>query len=77
MDLREEKFARGDVAQTSLARVDAVMIRHQLGNTPCFHILSDSSSAEFLWTSLLDAALEFDGGPVGMAALRGLAMAAD
>ena len=74
VDLREVKFALGDVAQTSLARVNAIIIRHQLGNTPCFYILSDACSAQFLWTSLLDAALEFDGGPIGMAALRGLAL---
>lgn len=74
VDLRSEKFASGSVAQTSLARVNAIIIRHQLGTTPCFYILSDVSSAEFLWTSLLDAALEFNGGPVGMAALRALAM---
>jgi sarcosine oxidase subunit gamma len=74
VDLREKNFAIGDIAQTSLARVNAIIIGHRLGNTPCFYILSDSSSAQFLWTSLLDAALEFDGGPVGMKALKGLAI---
>jgi sarcosine oxidase subunit gamma len=73
VDLRDEKFAQGDIAQTSLARVNAIIIRNDLGTTPCFYILSDVSSAEFLWTCLLDAMLEFDGSPVGIAALRRLA----
>lgn len=73
VDLRTTRFAPGDVAQTSLARVNAIIIRRDLGATPCFYILSDVSSAEFLWTSLLDAMLEFNGGPVGMTALRSLA----
>jgi len=72
VDLRSAKFATGAIAQTSLARVNAIIIRHDLAATPCFYILSDVSSAEFLWTSLLDAMLEFDGGPVGVAALRAL-----
>jgi sarcosine oxidase subunit gamma len=73
VDLRDQKFGPGDIAQTSLARVNAIIIRNDLGTTPCFYILSDVSSAEFLWTCLLDAMLEFSGGAVGMAALRRLA----
>jgi sarcosine oxidase subunit gamma len=73
VDLRNQKFDPGDIAQTSLARVNAIIIRNDLGATSCFYILSDVSSAEFLWTCLLDAMLEFSGGPVGMAALRRLA----
>ena len=42
-------------------------------------ILSDVSSAEYLWDALLDALLdamvEFNGSVVGMAALRALAVA--
>jgi hypothetical protein len=35
--------------------------------------LGDSASAEYLWDCLNDAMAEFDGAPVGLAALRGLA----
>ena len=69
VDLRIDKFSQGAVAQTSLARVNAIIVRQDLGATPCFYILSDVSSAEFLWTSLLDAMLEFKGKVVGTAAL--------
>ena len=72
IDMRINKFENGEVAQTSLARVNAIILRHDLGRTPCFYILSDVSSTEFLWDSLLDAMQEFEGMPVGMAALKEL-----
>lgn len=72
VDLRAEKFADGHIAQTSLARVNAIIVRNDLGTAPCFYILSDVSSAEFLWDCLLDAMQEFEGSPVGIAALRNL-----
>jgi sarcosine oxidase, subunit gamma len=74
VDMRTHKFNDGDIAQTSLARVNAIIIRHDLGKTPCFYILSDSSSTEFLWTCLLDAMREFEGSPVGTAALQTLSI---
>jgi sarcosine oxidase subunit gamma len=70
VDLRPGKFAQGEVAQTSIARVNAIIVRNDLGPTLCFYILSDVSSAEFLWLSLLDAMLEFEGAAVGTAALK-------
>jgi len=73
VDMRLHKFINGDIAQTSLARVNAIIVRHDLGGTPCFYILSDVSSAEFLWDGLLDAMQEFEGSAVGTAALEKLA----
>jgi sarcosine oxidase gamma subunit len=42
-----------------VARVNAVIIYHQLWGMPVFSILSDTASAEYLWDVLQDAALEF------------------
>lgn len=72
VDLRTHKFLVGSIAQTSLAKVSSVIIRHDLGDTPCFYILSDISSAEFLWDCLLDAMHEYDGGYIGVNALQSL-----
>jgi len=72
VDLRLHKFAPGDIAQTSLARTNAVIIRADMGGTPAFHVLADSASAEFLWMCLVDAMQEFQGIPVGVDALRTL-----
>lgn len=72
VDLRTHKFANGEVAQTSVAKANAIVIRHDLGSTPCLYILTDVSTTEFLWDCLLDAMAEYSGKPVGVAALRAL-----
>jgi len=59
VDLRPMAFAPGTIVQTSVARVNAVIIFHQLSGAPVFSILSDTASAEYLWDVLQDAALEF------------------
>jgi len=77
VDLRLHKFAQGDVAQTSVARVNAIVIRCDLDkDAPCFYLLCDVSFTEFLWTSLIDAMQEFGGQPVGLTSLRQLTSAA-
>ncbi len=73
VDLRPQKFENGAIAQTSLARLNAVIIRNDLGSTLAFFVLADSASAEYLWACLLDAMVEFDGALVGIAALRNVA----
>ena len=73
VDLRLHRFAVGAIAQTSVAKMSAIVIRADLGGTPAFHLLADSASAEYLWTCVLDAMAEFDGAPVGWSALRKLA----
>lgn len=70
VDLRADKFAEGSIAQTSLARINAVIARHDLGTTCAFYVLADSASADYLWPCLIDAMREFGGDPVGLAALR-------
>ncbi len=73
VDLRPHRFAVGAIAQTSVAKMSAIVIRADLGGVPAFHLLADSASAEYLWTCVLDAMAEFDGAPVGWSALRQLA----
>ena len=72
VDLRGHKFSVGSVAQTSVAKTNAVVIRNDLGSIPCFYILSDISGTEFLWDCLLDAMAEYKGYPVGINALHRL-----
>ena len=72
IDLRPGKFAPGAIAQTSVAKLTAIIIRADLGDIPTYHLLTDSASAEFMWSSLTDAMTEFAGQPVGLAALREL-----
>lgn len=72
VDLRPHKFADGEVAQTSVARLSAVVVRNDLQNVLAYYLYADSASAEYWWECLSDAAREFNGKPVGLAALRSL-----
>lgn len=69
VDLRQQAFATGAVAQTSVARLSAIIINASLPDLPLFHILCDRASAQYLWAALLDAMQEFGGKPVGIDAL--------
>lgn len=72
IDLRLHKFAVGRIAQTSIAKMSGIIIRADLGETPAYHLLADIASADYLWPAVQDAMKEFDGGPVGLTALRRL-----
>jgi sarcosine oxidase subunit gamma len=56
-----------------VARLNAIVIRRDVGETLAYDLLTDIASAVYLWRALLDAMAEFDGAPVGLAAIRGLA----
>jgi sarcosine oxidase subunit gamma len=72
VDLRPAKFPKHAIAQTSIARLNGIVVRADLGETLAYHLLADSASASYLWSCLLDAMAEFDGRPVGLDALRRL-----
>lgn len=61
VDLRRHVFADGAVAQTSVARLNAIVVRQ--GED--FHLLADSASAEYLWACVVDAMAEFGGSVAG------------
>lgn len=72
VDLRPGKFDDLAIAQTSVARLSAIVIRDDRGATPAYHLLADSASAPYLWDVLLDAMAEFDGRLMGLTAARTL-----
>jgi sarcosine oxidase subunit gamma len=72
VDLRPAKFAAGQIAQTSVAKINAIVIRCPAGEVVAYHLLADSASAEYFWTYLTDAMAEFEGKPIGLAAVRRL-----
>lgn len=69
VDMRRARFPSGMVAQTSIARMNAISIRSDLGDLPAYHLIFDSASADYLWRSLRDAMTEFGGKPVGYDAI--------
>ncbi len=60
VDMREPAFAVGSIAQTSVAKVNAIVIHRQTANGSAFSLLSDSASANYLWQAVVDAMLEFN-----------------
>ena len=70
IDLRLDKFADLSIAQTSVARLNAILLRADQGGAPVFHLLADSASAAYLLECLRDAAGEFKGRVVELGELR-------
>lgn len=77
VDLRRDRFADGAIAQTSLAKMSAIIIRADRKAkdgrvNAAYHVLADLASAEYLWSCLMDAGAEFGIKPVGLQALQDL-----
>ncbi|CAM3534754.1 Sarcosine oxidase, gamma subunit family [Vibrio aerogenes CECT 7868] len=60
VDLSEKVFPAGAIAQTSVARTNAVVVRLASGDQEQFLLLADISSAQYLWEAIADAAMEFN-----------------
>ncbi len=72
VDMRTHVVAPDAIAQTNVARLNVIVIRGDLGQVPAFDLITDIASAVYLWGALLDAMAEYDGAPVGLAAIRAL-----
>jgi sarcosine oxidase subunit gamma len=72
VDLRPRHCPVGTIAQTSIAKMSGIIVRADLGQTLAYHLLADIASADYLWACVEDAIAEYDGGIVGLAALRSL-----
>ena len=62
VDLRPEVFSEGEVAQTVVARIGAILIRADQDGEYGLYMLTDFASAHYIWDVLQDAADEFGGG---------------
>ena len=72
VDLRAKAFENHAIAQTSVAKTTAIVIRDDHGDVPAYHLLGDSASAGYMWDCLLDAMAEWKGRPVGLNTLQAL-----
>jgi len=66
VDLRPHKFPQGTVAQTDIARLNGIVIRHDAGGTLGYHLLADFACGAYLWDVLLDAMAEYGGQMMGL-----------
>lgn len=62
VDLRHQNFPGGEIAQTVVARIGAVIIRENSDTFEGLHLLTDFASADYIWEVLEDAAAEYGGG---------------
>ena len=72
VDLRVHRFYEGNVAQTSVARLNVIIIRSDFGDVPAYELITDIASAGYMWNCLMDAMSEFGGCIVGTSALCAL-----
>ncbi len=69
VDLRPRSFDDLEIAQTIVARLSAIVVRDDIGETLAYHLLADSASALYLWDCVVEAMAEFDGVVAGAEAL--------
>jgi sarcosine oxidase subunit gamma len=61
VNLSPEVFVDHAVAQTSVARTSAIIVRHDNESALRYYLLGDSSTVLYMWNCLVDAMKEFDG----------------
>ena len=69
VDMRAEVFPSGSIAQTSVARINAIVVSHSVGGKAVFSLLFDTGYHAYMWDVLLDASSEFGGVAAGVTAL--------
>lgn len=72
VDLRPERFVNLSIAQTSLAKLSAIIVRDDRPDTPAYHVLADSAAALYVFECLLDAASEFGARVAGIESVQGV-----
>jgi sarcosine oxidase subunit gamma len=72
VDLRFKCFDDLCVAQTSVAKTNAIVVRADIDDAPVYHLLFDCASAAYMLSCVLDAAAEFGGRLSGLRALLAL-----
>ncbi len=59
VDLRSYVFPSGSIAQTSVARTNAIVARQSKGGKEYILLMSDLASAQYLWEAVVDACAEY------------------
>ena len=68
-DTSPHSFPDMSCAQGSISQVHATLIRHDLGNLPCYYIYVDRAHGEYMWETLTEAGSRYGITPFGTAAL--------
>jgi len=60
VDLSGANFVNRSIAQTSVAKTSAIIVRHDTDYAPRFYLLGESSTRQYMWSCLVDAMKEYD-----------------
>lgn len=69
VDLRAHKFSNFMIAQTSLARIGAIIIRSDIGTLNNYYVLVENVTAQYCWECLHDAMSALSGQVIGASTL--------
>ena len=72
IDTSPHGFPDMSCAQGSISQVHATLIRHDLGDLPCYYVYVDRAYGEYLWETLTEAGSRYGITPFGTAALARL-----
>jgi sarcosine oxidase, subunit gamma len=61
VDLRPHRFDDLSIAQTSVARLNSIVLRADAAGLLTYHVLADSASSAYMLSCLVDSAKEFGG----------------
>jgi sarcosine oxidase subunit gamma len=59
VDLSDDVFPIGNIAQTSVARTSTIVVRQMLKGETVFIMFSDLAGSQYLWDAIADASAEF------------------
>ena len=65
-------FPDGSCAQTQAAEIHATLVRADLGDLPSYQLFFSRDFGEYMWETLLEAAMVYDAAPVGVDAFSAL-----
>ena len=71
-DTSPHGFPDMSCAQGSISQIHATLIRHDLGDLPCYYIYVDRAYGEYLWETLVEAGSRYGITPFGTSALARL-----
>lgn len=60
VDLNERVFGCSSIAQTSVARVNATIVKRVISGEEGYYVLSDIAGSQHLWEAIADASSEFN-----------------
>ncbi|MDK1028884.1 MAG: sarcosine oxidase subunit gamma family protein [Anaerolineae bacterium] len=72
LDLYESKFPDHTAKQTGVAKTNQIVIRRDIGDLRCYHLIGARSYGAYMWETILDAGSSLEITPIGVAAFQEL-----